>query len=476
MSKKYDVIIIGAGIGGLTCGCYLARQGLKVLIVEQHDKAGGYCVSFNRKGYRFDAAVHYLGGVKSGVLRNILCELDLNDRIKFYQSDPADKIIMPDSVAYIRANPRDTIQGLKKSFQGQKRNIDNFFKFIMQGDISKIYTKIRKMTLKGLLSEFFTNEYLTNSLNVLFLGNLGLPPSKLSAFTAVVLFKEFLLDPGYYPEGGMQAFPDLLTDKFKECGGEIVFSTKAKKILMTRDCVKGVKLISGANIESSRVVSNIDATQTFKKLIDNKTREAEIIDTMKPSNSIFSIYVGTKKPLSSFLNNFSNIWYFSTYNIEDCYFSLHKNMIARKIPGIMLFFPSFHDRTLKNLNLNTIQMMTMAPYETSGFWKKNRTPIAEAMFSLAEKALPSLWKNIDLKITATPETFFRYTLNREGSAFGWESTLGQIKPALLPQRTSVPGLFLVGHWCTMGGGQGGISTVALSGKRAAESILNEINL
>ena len=50
--NKYDVIIIGAGIGGLTCGCYLAKAGLKVLIIEQHNKPGGYCTSFERKGYR----------------------------------------------------------------------------------------------------------------------------------------------------------------------------------------------------------------------------------------------------------------------------------------------------------------------------------------------------------------------------------------------------------------------------------------
>ena len=60
--NKYDVIIIGAGISGLVCGCYLAKAGMKVLIVEQHDKPGGYCTSFKRQGFTFDAAAHTLGG------------------------------------------------------------------------------------------------------------------------------------------------------------------------------------------------------------------------------------------------------------------------------------------------------------------------------------------------------------------------------------------------------------------------------
>ncbi|HDY75934.1 MAG TPA: NAD(P)/FAD-dependent oxidoreductase, partial [Candidatus Marinimicrobia bacterium] len=56
--NTYDAVIIGAGIGGLVCGCYLAKAGMKVLIAEQHSKPGGYCTSFRRKGFTFDAAPH----------------------------------------------------------------------------------------------------------------------------------------------------------------------------------------------------------------------------------------------------------------------------------------------------------------------------------------------------------------------------------------------------------------------------------
>ena len=81
--NEYDVAIIGAGIGGLVCGCYLAKSGLKTLIIEQHDKPGGYCTSFSRGGYRFDAGVHYFGGVKKRFFGNILKELKVDNAIKF---------------------------------------------------------------------------------------------------------------------------------------------------------------------------------------------------------------------------------------------------------------------------------------------------------------------------------------------------------------------------------------------------------
>ena len=131
MNKKYDVVIIGAGIGGLVCGCYLAKAGLKVLICEQHSIPGGYCTSFSRKGYRFDSAVHYMGGINRGSFKGILNELGLENDIRFIQNDPTDKIILKNSTTYIRANPHDTIKEFKKSFPHESVNIVNFFEFLI---------------------------------------------------------------------------------------------------------------------------------------------------------------------------------------------------------------------------------------------------------------------------------------------------------------------------------------------------------
>ena len=65
----YDAIIIGSGISGLVCGNYLAKAGMKVLIAEQHHKPGGYCTSFMRRGFIFDAAAHSFGGYReNGIL------------------------------------------------------------------------------------------------------------------------------------------------------------------------------------------------------------------------------------------------------------------------------------------------------------------------------------------------------------------------------------------------------------------------
>src|SRR4030043_1242233 len=93
----YDAIIIGAGISGLVCGCYLAKAGMKVLIVEQHNKPGGYFTSFKRKGFLFDAAAHSFGNYREGGhVRKIFTEIGVDKIIKIQRFDPSDIIIAPD--------------------------------------------------------------------------------------------------------------------------------------------------------------------------------------------------------------------------------------------------------------------------------------------------------------------------------------------------------------------------------------------
>ena len=93
--KKYDVTIIGAGIGGLVCGTYLAKAGLRVLLIEKNDNPGGCCVSFKRKGIRFDAGAHIFGSCgKHGILFNMLKKLGVNQ--EFVKLNPSEKFFFSD--------------------------------------------------------------------------------------------------------------------------------------------------------------------------------------------------------------------------------------------------------------------------------------------------------------------------------------------------------------------------------------------
>jgi phytoene dehydrogenase-like protein len=96
MKDRFDVIIIGSGIGGLVCGAKLAKEGQKVLILERHALPGGCVTSVRKKGYNFDYGAHLFGSCnKDGILRYYLRELGVSD-LEFIRLDPADRFVFPD--------------------------------------------------------------------------------------------------------------------------------------------------------------------------------------------------------------------------------------------------------------------------------------------------------------------------------------------------------------------------------------------
>src|SRR5437773_1593431 len=131
VAKDYDVIIIGAGVGGLTCGAFLAKFGVKVLIVEHHSLPGGLCSFFKRKGFYFDAAAHYFGSIGDpkafgGMLLSPL-QLDL----EFIHIDPVDILHLPDQTLILPASIESHIELLQNSFPQQQQNIRAFFKELL---------------------------------------------------------------------------------------------------------------------------------------------------------------------------------------------------------------------------------------------------------------------------------------------------------------------------------------------------------
>jgi len=467
--KKYDAIIIGSGIGGLICGCYLSKAGLRVLIIEQHNKVGGYCTSFKRSGYRFDVGIHYFGGVENGVLNRVLTDLDLKNKLQFKQFDPTDKIIMPDNTTYIRAKYQDTIKEFKKSFPNEGGNVANFFKDIKEKNVPYFYRNLKRYTFQRLLDEYFRNKKLKATLGSL-LGNIGLPPERASALASVILFKEFILDPGYYPLGGIQAFPDALATLIKNNGGEILLSRNVTKILVKHNRVKGVVIDDDICMEAKKIVSNADLTHTFTNLLHGVNKEIE------PSCSIFACYLGLKTNLKNISRDSCGIWNFASYDLKNIYSRLRENILSKNKPSHILYlFPSAHDPTIKDRHKSTMVMMFFVPFLNKKFWDVHKEEISFNMINNADASFPNIKKYIETKVIATPFTFYRYTKNTNGAAFGLASTLQQMKKLSIPFKTTIKGLYLAGHWCSVGRGQAGISGVSVAGKICAQQILREIN-
>ena len=449
----YDAIIIGAGIGGLVCGCYLAKAGMKVLIAEQHHTPGGYCTSFRRGTYLFDAAPHCFGSYREdGLMRKILQGLDVDKRLNIYRPDPSDTVVTPGYRVSFHNDMEKTIQGFQECFPQEGVAVRKFFHLLQNVD-PKSFAALRKLTFKQLLDQYFADDKIKAILSIPLLGINGLPPSLLSAFVGAKLYSEFLFDGGYVPQGGMQALSDAIAARFQELGGELRLSTLVKKISMHDGAVSGV-LINNDDFKPSRyVISNCDARQTFLSLLGKEAVTDEFNLTLKnmtPTMSNFIVYLGMSAGFDPPLNPGTFYYYLNDYNVEGAYHAIYK--------GDHNDYNGFAIRI--SPDKSTIYTGMPANYKSPQYWKLNKYDMLERFISkIEETAIPKLSQNIMYKDAATPHTLNRYTLNYHGASYGWAGTPTQIILSSFRKPPFIRNLYFVGHWTTFGVGISGVAYV-----------------
>ena len=474
MSKKYDVIVIGAGIGGLVCSLYLAKAGLKILLIEKQNKPGGYCTSFKRGDFCFDVGVHYLGSCRpGGEINKILVDFSLEDKIKFNRIDPCDRIVLPDITFDFWSDAKKTKECLMESFPSEKEGIEGFFEFVLKSDFYHTYRRTKDVTFRDVLDSFFSKENIKRVFSAL-LGNVGLPSFRVSALTAILLFKEYIFDPGYYPINGIQEFPDLLMEKFRDYGGEVRLSECVSKICCNGDEVQGVETIGGETFFSDIVVSNSDATRTFS-MIEGGSGEKGLLNAkeMTASTSAFIAYLGLNENIEDRLERKCTTWYFQTSDVDECYDCSHNVDKGGSLPYVILTFPSIHSMGATNQSKTAMSILFGARFETENFWQKNKESFFQESLVLAERIVPGLVDMIEVKVLGTPQDLHRFTYNAGGAMYGWEATPAQIQRKMLPQKCYIKNLYFAGHWATSGLGQSGIPVVAISGKNTAKMILSK---
>ncbi|MGA1839989.1 MAG: phytoene desaturase family protein [bacterium] len=473
LEDKYDVIIIGAGIGGLTCGCYLVREGMKVLIVEQHNKPGGCCSSFRRKGVNFDAAVHTLATCrKGGLLGQVLDELELRDQIKFTRRDPLDIIITKDYEIYIKPDLDETIDILCNTFPREAKNINNFFRYIDSLDRSNYhrYLRIVDMRFGDLLQSYFNDKELITLLSILLLYT-GVPSYDASALVSVFAYNQFL-DGGYYPIGGMQGFSDTFAAKFIENGGMLLLSAKAEKIEIENREVKGVRLRNSEYIRAKYVISNCDARHTYFDLIGQEYLSPEFkikINGLVETSSFFAVCLGLNRQFQRNNNKDSILWYFPRGNINAVSSEVFYDNVPYLREGVICIFSPKSNGMLNADVCEVLYVSAIANYKNYRYWKANKEKVAEELINRAEKIFPGISSSIVVTSIITPYDIEKYTLNYRGAMNGWACIPEQVSSPVIRRNTKIKRLYMVGHWVNESFG-GGVSTVANTGRNIAKLI------
>ncbi|MGY0287143.1 MAG: FAD-dependent oxidoreductase [Candidatus Methanodesulfokora washburnensis] len=468
---EYDIIIVGSGVGGLVCGSLLSKWGYKVLVLEQHYQVGGYCSSFMRKGFIFNAGVEDVSGLwEKGPITYLLKELGLRKEDLFVKNTREYVF----KGRHIRAESlEEFIEILSGMFPDEKENIRAFFEEAEKAYeecyreaevygtplpaelIAKVFGERKLLdyrrehphfydwmnkSFKEKLDEYFRNEDLKALLCAL-LGYVGTTPDKTPASSALTACVSYYLHGGYFPKGGAQKFANSLRDFIVSHGGTVLVNHKVDRILVEDGKAVGVK--SGDRIfRAPIVVSNVNAKTTFLELVgrDNLKKEfVEHIMGLKMSPSCFMVFLGVDTDLSS-------------------YPTLIKNMDD----GYEIVINSNADPSLAPRGKASITILTSASYEdfpkrgTEEYMRKKQE-LSEILINKAEKLIPNLSRHIVVKDAATPKTFERYTFMPQGAIYSFDQSIGVKRPYF---KTPIKGLYLVGASTFPGGG---IEAVTISG-------------
>ena len=461
----YDAIIIGAGIAGLVCAAFLAKCGKKVLLVEQHFIPGGYCTSFKRKGFTFDAAVHHVGGCgKWSVVGR--CFKTLGIEMDFYPLDPMDHLIFPNFSIEIPADLDEYITRLQERYPSEKDNIKDFFQDFIKlyratfnNEKSQIIDKYKDQTYGEMLNAFFKNDEIKMILAGQW-GYIGLPPTQASAIAMCQMMINYLKDGAFFPAGGTQEFANAIFKKFIDFGGHVMLSSKVEKILLNDNSVRGIKLQNDKEISTGLVVSNIDARQTFFDLLEGKMDSSFLkkVEEMRESCSFFLLYLGVGGDID--LSNLKRGFYHTATDVN----TIDKEWLYISVPTKIC--PTLAPSSKQIISV--VVYLDKAMYKNVTDWKSFKERMTLQTINRLESYVPDLKKYIEVKESATPKTLERYTSNTNGAAYGWEVTVDQMWENRLPQKTPIENLYLTGHWTRPGPG---VCAVVASGWSVANLIM-----
>ncbi len=506
--EKFEVVIIGAGGGGLGAGSILTQAGVKTLILEQHDKVGGYMTAFERDDYRFEVSLHMMDGLdEGGLTRDLFKQLDILDRVKLLKFDPLYRSIHPDLVIDVPADVDEYLKILKETFPHEAQGITDLFQtfFIMGEDISGLndlmnqptllrwlqyplvpfrhwnFVKDRNATMEELVKRHISDPRAISVILQL-AAFMGTPPSRSPGVLTAVMMESYHHHGVYHFEGGSQAVSDALAAVIRENGGEIRLNTRVEKILIQDGRAVAVRTVSGEEIYADYIISNANGYSTYLELVGEehlKPEYVEYIKNLEPGLSATEVFLGLDLDMKDIgLGDVGEIFYSPNFKVEDAWKHIY-NMDIEKMAMVVAFL-SNTDPTCAPPGKSNVILTVGGYYDWENRWRIDqgyeayrelKEEIGDRMITVAEQFIPGLRDSIEVMEIATPLTMERYTSNYKGSIIGWSPVPEQSMLKRMKQKGPIDHLYLAGAWTFPCGGQ---SAVLGSGRMAAKMILDKI--
>jgi all-trans-retinol 13,14-reductase len=461
---KYDIVIIGSGLGGLTCGSILSQQGYKVCILEKHYQIGGCLQIFKRKGKSFDTGMHYIGSFGEGeILNKLFRYFGIYDKIKAEKlNENAFDIITFGGEEYSYPQGVENFKNsLLEKFPEEKDGINTYFSKILEINNSIDILNLRDISNFGLtiknsmdinvyeyIKSITKNQSLQNilaGLNSLYAGEQDSAP----LFIHAVITK-FFLQSAWRLIGGGNQIANALKKVIEANGGVLKTRAKVVKLLYDGNQITKLKLENGELIDGATFISSIHPTNTINLVEEGAFKKAYVKRLNKLENTIstFSLYIALKEKSFKYIN--SNIYYYKNANVWE----LTDYRVKDWPVGFMLYTteskknPGYAESLIV---LSPMHYAEMKAWENTSIgnrgedYKEMKKQKAEQLLNLVEHKFPDIRSCIDEYFSSTPLTYRDYTGTIEGSMYGIKHNCNSPLHSVVLPNTKIKNLFLTGQ-------------------------------
>lgn len=515
LKSHYDVVIIGAGIGGLTAGALLSKAGLSVCVLEKEPHPGGYLAGFNRKEFRFDTAIHWLNQYsEEGMVTRLFHALGndfpravTQERIRRFKGDNYEYLLT--------SNPDELKEQWKKEFPEDAAGIERFFKDAKKvGEAFKNFGHIFRAEETMNLSEKLRKKKNLIQFAMKFIphlrysGDKGIKKGLSKYFTNKRLHEVFSADTeilsclvpigwAYYkdfqspPHGGGQVIAEWLEHVIEFFQQEAHYRYEVKQIITEGNTAKGVICTRNNKeyrIESKYVIAASDTPTLYSKLLPQSLVPAKLKTNLEKAelySSSLTISIALDCPVEELGFN-EELIHVSTATVP-------RNEQAGGDPlrtEICILAPSFRDKSLAPDGHGTLLLFMPADMKFEKEWrtekdehghfirgkayKELKDAVAQQLIQrVEEKVAPGLRKHMLFYEVATPITHWRYTGNTGGSMMATKPNRPNMMNKVATYKTPVKNLLVGGHWAELGGG---VPIAVKAGANAAMLILKQENL